>query len=156
MTKERKEFRALEIKANYTCNAKCDYCCISNRKEKRSMTHEEIAENVRYFIDTYGIKEVCLSGGEPTVHKSFLENLQFVHSQGLTIYLHTNAIKFSNSEGLQVFVYIRERTGKHLVFFGIHINQIEDGPCISYPGIAYFHSAKSILDFARFSNINRN
>jgi MoaA/NifB/PqqE/SkfB family radical SAM enzyme len=98
MIKEDIKITTLEIKANYTCNAKCDYCCISNRKEKRSMTHEEIAENVMYFKKKYGIREVCLSGGEPTVHKSFLNNLQFVHSQGLTIYLHTNAIKFSDRE----------------------------------------------------------
>ena len=98
MNKEDKNFTTLEIKANYTCNAKCDYCCISNRKEKRSMSHEEIAENVRFFQQKYGIKGVCLSGGEPTVHKSFLANLQFIRSQGLTIYLHTNAIKFNDKE----------------------------------------------------------
>ena len=90
-----KKFTTLEIKANYTCNAKCDYCCISNRKAKRSMSHEEIAENVRYFHERYGISEICLSGGEPTVHENFLENLQYIHNLGLTIYLHTNAIKFS-------------------------------------------------------------
>ena len=88
------DFTKLEIKANYTCNSRCGYCCISNNQGKRTMTFEEIAANVLFFKERYKIREVCLSGGEPTIHKEFLTSLQFLKDQGLTTYLHTNAIRF--------------------------------------------------------------
>lgn len=92
--KFQKQFKSLEIKANYTCNSRCDYCCISNNQHKRSMSHEEITSNVIFFKDKYDIGEICLSGGEPTIHEEFLANLNFICAQGLRVYLHTNGIKF--------------------------------------------------------------
>lgn len=92
--KSQNQFKSLEIKANYTCNSKCDYCCITNNQHKRSMSHEEITSNVIFFKDKYDIEEICLSGGEPTIHAEFLANLNFICSHGLRVYLHTNGIKF--------------------------------------------------------------
>lgn len=88
------EFSALEIKANYTCNSNCHYCCIRNNQGRRRMSLTEIAANVRYFIEKHAIREVCLSGGEPTVHPDFLASLSYIREQGLALYLHTNAIRF--------------------------------------------------------------
>jgi MoaA/NifB/PqqE/SkfB family radical SAM enzyme len=96
MGREEVSFHSLEIKANYSCNAGCDYCCAGNVKSRRSMSFEEITSNVRFFIREYGIGEVCLSGGEPTVHPSFSASLRFIRSQGLKTYLHTNAIRFAD------------------------------------------------------------
>lgn len=52
--------------------------------------------NADYFQEKYAIREICLSGGEPTVHPDFLASLQYFRSRGLGVYLHTNAIRFSN------------------------------------------------------------
>ncbi len=105
----KKSFSALEIKANYTCNSQCIYCCAGNRNQQRTMTYEEIVANVDFFIDTYSIAEVCLSGGEPTVHPSFLSNLAFIRDRGLKTYLHTNAIKFHNSDLVKTCVPLTDR-----------------------------------------------
>lgn len=91
-------FRSLEIKANYTCNSFCPYCCAGNRTIKNSMSHDEVRDNIEYFMDRYGIEELCLSGGEPTVHKSFAENIRFAREKGLRLYLHTNGISFGNAD----------------------------------------------------------
>ncbi|MBN2332248.1 MAG: radical SAM protein [Deltaproteobacteria bacterium] len=91
-------FTKLEIKANYTCNSRCGYCCISNNQGKRTMNFEEIAANILFFKETYKISEVCLSGGEPTIHREFLATLKFIKEQGLTTYLHTNAIRFHDRQ----------------------------------------------------------
>jgi len=116
-----KEFISLEIKANYTCNSKCDYCCISNNQRKRSMTHNEIAANIDFFKNKYNIEEVCLSGGEPTVHKNFLENLRYVREQGLRVYLHTNGIKFYDAEFADACAPFLNRV---LVGFSFHDEQL--------------------------------
>lgn len=58
------------------------------------MSFDDLIANVDYFIANYGIKEVCLSGGEPTIRPDFSDLLSAIHSRGLTIYLHTNALRF--------------------------------------------------------------
>jgi MoaA/NifB/PqqE/SkfB family radical SAM enzyme len=89
------EFSTLEIKANYTCNSKCPYCCARNHQGKRTMTLQEIMTNADYFLERHAIREICLSGGEPTVHPDFLASLDHFRSRDLGLYLHTNAIRFS-------------------------------------------------------------
>lgn len=64
---------------------------------KNSMSHDEIRENLEWFIETYGIEELCLSGGEPTVHPSFAENIRLSREKGLCLYLHTNGISFGKA-----------------------------------------------------------
>jgi molybdenum cofactor biosynthesis enzyme MoaA len=91
-------FTSLEIKANYTCNTKCIYCCGKSNWQKRVMTFDEIAENVRYFMDRHQIAEVCLSGGEPTIHPDFLQSLNLLREQKLRAYLHTNAIRLADRQ----------------------------------------------------------
>ncbi len=113
--KFQKQFKSVEIKANYTCNSKCDYCCISNNQHKRSMSHEEITSNVIFFKDKYGIEEICLSGGEPTIHEGFLANLNFICTQGLRVYLHTNGIKFHDGHFAGAWVRGFGRTWKNFV-----------------------------------------
>jgi MoaA/NifB/PqqE/SkfB family radical SAM enzyme len=95
MSPKSETFQSLEIKANYNCNSRCTYCCAGNRSAKNTMSFEEISANIGHFMDKHGIRELCLSGGEPTIHKSFTETLQFAHGQGLRVYLHTNAIRFA-------------------------------------------------------------
>lgn len=97
MTRRLSKFRSLEIKANYTCNSFCPHCCAGNRTVKNSMSHDEIRENLEWFIETYGIEELCLSGGEPTVHPSFAENIRLSREKGLCLYLHTNGISFGKA-----------------------------------------------------------
>ncbi|ABW67004.1 radical SAM protein [Desulfosudis oleivorans] len=113
----RPRFSALEIKANYTCNSNCVYCCAGNRGKQRAMTFDEIAENIQFFIDTYGVQEVCLSGGEPTVHRDFLSTLDFVRSKGLRTYLHTNGIRFHDRTFAKQCAALVNRT---LVGFSFH------------------------------------
>jgi MoaA/NifB/PqqE/SkfB family radical SAM enzyme len=87
-------FSTLEIKASYSCNSRCIYCCAGSRQKFSSMTFDDIMANVDYFMETHGITEVCLSGGEPSIRPDFLDLLSSIRGKGLTIYLHTNAIKF--------------------------------------------------------------
>jgi MoaA/NifB/PqqE/SkfB family radical SAM enzyme len=63
------------------------------------MTLQEIKDNANYFLAKHAIRMVCLSGGEPSVHPDFLASLNHFRALGLGVYLHTNAIRFSD-EGL--------------------------------------------------------
>jgi len=61
------------------------------------MRHDEILANIDYFIEHYQIEEVCLSGGEPTIHPDLLTSLQHIRKKGLRAYLHSNGIRFHDS-----------------------------------------------------------
>lgn len=117
----RPRFSALEIKANYSCNSACVYCCAGNRSRQRAMTFDEIAANIEFFIKTYGIEEVCMSGGEPTVHRDFLTTLAFIRSKKLRTYLHTNAIRLHDRELAQKCAGLIRRT---LVGFSFHTPEL--------------------------------
>jgi len=62
------------------------------------MSFTEIAANVRYFIEKHNIREVCLSGGEPTVHPDFLASLSYVRGAGSGTVPAHNAIRFGGRE----------------------------------------------------------
>lgn len=93
-----RRYSALEIKANYSCNTRCIYCCGYNNWRKPVLGYAAIEENIRYFMAEYGIEEVCLSGGEPTIHPDFLKAVRFVREQGLRLYLHTNGLSFARRD----------------------------------------------------------
>jgi MoaA/NifB/PqqE/SkfB family radical SAM enzyme len=66
------------------------------------MDTESIKENIYFFIQNYKIEELVLSGGEPTIQKDFLDILSYSKNAGIKmLYLHTNAIKFSDLQFLQ-------------------------------------------------------
>ena len=118
----------LEIKSNYYCNDQCIFCSFYDKKNMLMMDTKSIKENICFFIDNYKIDEIVLSGGEPTIRKDFSEILSYSKSMGIkTIYLHTNAIKFSDSQ------FLRKTVGhisKALVGFHAHdrklYNKISD------------------------------
>lgn len=98
MTGQPRQFTALEIKANYTCNTRCAYCCGKNNWRKPILDYAAIKANISFFIDEYGIEELCLSGGEPTIHPDFMRTLRFAAEQRLRLYLHSNGIKFADQK----------------------------------------------------------
>lgn len=56
-----------------------------------------MAEDIVDFIARIGIKNVALTGGEPTCHDQIREIIHYVHMQGLNAILITNGIALSNS-----------------------------------------------------------
>lgn len=109
--------KLLELKVTYRCNSRCEYCCAGNRREYSTMGLDEILANVDWFVERFGIRGICLSGGEPSVHRNFQETLQAVADRGLSIYLHTNAIRFQDALFAESCVRFLQRV---LVGFSCH------------------------------------
>lgn len=87
----------LEIKPNYFCNDDCFFCDFQDKKRLKAMTFQEIKTNIDYFYNNYQIREIVFSGGEPTVRSDFIDVLIHIKTLEIpTLYLHTNAIMFSN------------------------------------------------------------
>jgi MoaA/NifB/PqqE/SkfB family radical SAM enzyme len=85
-----KGFNGIEllVEINSECNLNCTICSSSN-----SNTYIELAELIKIIKIIYGAKKlidvVCLSGGEPLLHKHILEICELVKINGYKLYVYT-------------------------------------------------------------------
>lgn len=93
--------RDITIMITNKCNLSCCHCLPeSNLHETRPMiSAREIKGLIREFVHI-GVKEVCLTGGEPLVHPDWFEILSFACSQpGLnSVRLQTNATLLTKAD----------------------------------------------------------
>jgi pyruvate-formate lyase-activating enzyme len=82
----------LWLYTNYDCNLACDYCCVvaGPRADPRRLT----AERIRELADeaaAAGLREVFLTGGEPTLRPDLAQLIAFITDR-LPLTLLTNAM----------------------------------------------------------------
>jgi hypothetical protein len=70
-------FWRCELILTDTCNFKCPYCREMNDDAKGTMTLERAKEMVDYWTDN-GLKNIRLSGGEPTLWKGIVELVRYI------------------------------------------------------------------------------
>ncbi|MBO5673740.1 MAG: radical SAM protein [Paludibacteraceae bacterium] len=101
-----KKFRKIYININSICNCKCVNCILS--EDSRKMHDELSIDEINNLVDSipqitdnqhYNIAEV--SGGEPTLHKHFIEIVKILQSAKTKGHLHkiallTNGLTASN------------------------------------------------------------
>lgn len=82
----------LQISLTMKCNYDCDYCS-QKFVEKGRVQHKEVGfiSWVRFFKRfPYKIKEVYVSGGEPTLHKDFVRIVKYLLGCGYHVKVFTN------------------------------------------------------------------
>lgn len=138
------------------CNLNCGYCT-----QKSITGHRPIAKEVsylgwvRWFLRfPYKIKEVYVSGGEPTLHKDFAKIVNFLLDKGYYVYIFTNLadsgplldvkesnrlrIKATYHHGLplRIFEYC------YNLIKNIHTIRVDE---IEYPQVLYYSSPKDMI-----------
>ena len=86
------------------CKNNCTFCYslsftpkkISNEKIKHS-NFEKIKKGILGFKE-YGIEQVYLSGGEPTLHPNFTEILEYAKSIDMKVIVYTDGSTFQNEK----------------------------------------------------------
>ncbi len=84
----------------YICNERCIFCPCSEEgtHDRPSLTYTEICRAIDEAIEKKQIENVCLSGGEPSLHPDFFDIVKYISEKNLKFSLLTNAIKLSNPE----------------------------------------------------------
>lgn len=82
----------IQISLTMRCNYDCDYCT-QKFIEKERVQHKEVGfiswiKFLKRF--PYKIKEVYVSGGEPTLHKDFVRIVKYLLSCGYHVKIFTN------------------------------------------------------------------
>ena len=99
----KKEFTTTAIfNCNYSCNDTCDFCFNKNfLNQTPELTLEEIKNNYFYLEKKYGLDDIIISGGEPSLYSSFWEMMDFFYNHiniNTRPSLNTNSLLFSDEK----------------------------------------------------------
>lgn len=107
---KRIEFDRLVIPITYRCNLDCSYCYTPFIKRK-DIALNEIEEAVENFSG----KEICLSGGEPTLREDLISIIAIVRKLGKRAFLVTNGLRLSDRD----YVCDLKRAGLNAILFSL-------------------------------------
>ena len=96
------------------CNYNCWFCYYQGDLDKQTPL-ETIKERLDY-IESCGIKEVDLSGGESSVRKDWFELLDLCKSKGMKISTLSNGYKFADYD----FIKKSKEHGLEEILFSVH------------------------------------
>ena len=74
------------------CQNNCKFCATG------MLDHTLVVDNVIDFLDVNDGDSVLLTGGEPTMHKGFIDVARYIKECGGTVEILTNSIKFANEK----------------------------------------------------------
>lgn len=81
------------------CNFRCSYCHNYKLWEKRedTLTYKELSAILKAAKENW-VEAICITGGEPTIHKDLFKVINFIKKKGFKIKLDTNG---SNPERIK-------------------------------------------------------
>lgn len=97
----------LYIALGYQCNLGCEFCpCQINAKSIKALELDEIKKMIFSTEEKRTIDYILLSGGEPTIFKSFLPTINFLSETNYDFGILSNSIRFSNNDFLAEFLSV--------------------------------------------------
>lgn len=82
------------------CNLRCPFCVESSRLDLPEFNMAVLKNILIDLRENRGCKSIVYSGGgEPTLHSSFLDIINFTHNLGLKIGLNTNGVLLRKFDG---------------------------------------------------------
>jgi MoaA/NifB/PqqE/SkfB family radical SAM enzyme len=96
--KEGESIAILQIQYDYTCNMKCNHCCITTlrNKSRRALTAEDI-KDIAIQADNLGLAHVVITGGEPLLFPDLTEVVKAIDPSKFYISLDTNGWNLNKS-----------------------------------------------------------
>ena len=89
---------------SYNCNCNCFFCA-SDETNRLSENNEVSLEDAKRFILSSPNKQkLDISGGEPTIHKDFLEIVRFAKQNFEYVTVMTNGIRFADIDFLKAAI----------------------------------------------------
>lgn len=89
---EKNRLVSIQLLITNTCSTHCVMCNHYKINSQNELTQPEI-ENILWYINDMGTKNVIISGGEPLNNENCLDILEYGKSKGLNLGLLTNGIK---------------------------------------------------------------
>lgn len=90
--------REISLEIIRKCPNNCLHCSSCSNERCTEILPYEIFEGVVSDAAKLGAKTICLSGGEPFLHKDIVKMVDFISSLGMECYIYTSGI-FLNADG---------------------------------------------------------
>ncbi len=86
------------ISLTYACQCRCKHCGVGlfEKKNEKLLTTEEVKSKILDRLKDCGLGVAYFFGGEPTIHRDFVELLRYSTQKGLFTRADTNGIKLAN------------------------------------------------------------
>ncbi len=102
MGKMNKKLKYLIIKPHLGCNCSCSFCgsrleLYENNRENRSLSIKDWKRILKEGKNL-GLKNIHISGGEPTLYGGLIDLIKYAKSLGLKVNLNTNGVLLANKE----------------------------------------------------------
>jgi len=109
------------ISLTYACQCQCKHCGVSLfvKKNDKPLSTEEMKERVLDRLKDCGIDVAYFFGGEPTVHKDFVELVRYSTQKGLYTRADTNGIKLADKD------FAKQVKDAGITFFLVSLDSIK-------------------------------
>lgn len=81
---------------SYKCNCNCFFCASDETNLSKCNNEFSLEDAKNFLLNSPDKNNLVISGGEPTIHRNFIEIVQFAHQYYKHIGLMTNGINFSD------------------------------------------------------------
>lgn len=88
----RKPLKTLQINLGYRCNLQCRHCHVNAGPTRTESMSRQTLNHILQFIETYGIKQVDITGGAPEMHPNFIDLLKQLQQLQCNISVRSNLV----------------------------------------------------------------
>jgi radical SAM protein with 4Fe4S-binding SPASM domain len=91
---EKKSVSWAVVELTESCNFKCIWCYASSGLSNKHMSWENYQKLIKILSDA-GVKQITLSGGEPTLYPHIREAVKLAKDSGFVVHMNTNGYLFT-------------------------------------------------------------
>ncbi|MFA5352046.1 MAG: radical SAM protein [Candidatus Gracilibacteria bacterium] len=124
------DFVTTVIDTTYLCNDNCAFCFNQKLLNKApTLSLREMKAKYQQAKQRWGIHQVILSGGEPTLHPEYWEMLDFFYNQNsITTSLNTNALKFADKKFAAEMERFLRKAKNPKKMFSLSLSSVDNFP----------------------------
>lgn len=95
----------------YACNEKCRCCPLVNKYDREHLIPLERLLQEADRMCEYGVTDVTLSGGEPTLHPGLFQLISYFHRKGISVHILSNGERFHDRAFADAFLALADGGG---------------------------------------------
>ena len=92
----------------YACNEKCRCCPLIHKNDREKFIPLDRLLKEADQIVSYGVRDVTLSGGEPTIHQDLFQLIAYFHTKGINVHILSNGERFSDKSYANEFLELQK------------------------------------------------
>ncbi len=93
----------------YACNEKCRCCPLVQKNDREHFVPLARLLQEADRMELYGITDVTLSGGEPTLHPHLVELISYLHQKGMGVHILSNGERFRDRTFSEALLNLAEQ-----------------------------------------------